>query len=118
MLLGDELARLGLSDAGLSDIEDLVSPIGLWVRNTIIHFGMGFSIYMLSVFRPRTFNSETVVMFYLLFVAVQIIQLWSPGHLLVLVADGFIDTLAVIVGYVTALWITGCDVPAPDGADR
>lgn len=107
--IGHEISRLMMSDASAASVDLLVSKPGLWARNSLIHWAAGFVAYFGKVYFPKTILPLNL--FFFAYVLLQIVQLWSPGALWLLIVDGLCDVLIVTCGYCMAWMIALRDLP-------
>jgi len=98
--LADEFFMLLKSDMSSAAIDQLVTRPGLWIRNTLVHFAMGY--VGCHVWLQSRKSRRVLLCFVAGYCALQIIQLFSPGRLSVLVLDGFFDVFVLNAGWAAA----------------
>jgi len=104
--LETEFATLLHSDLSGAAIDQLVTVTGLFVRNTLLHFFMGSTGYLLLAHgRGRLVRRLLAA-----YVALQVVQMGGGGRFAVVLADGIFDIAVVFAGALAALWITGREV--------
>jgi hypothetical protein len=95
--LVNEFSVLLYSDVSTASLDQLVTRWGLWLRNTLVHLESGFILYFVLLHRPQWRDCLIVAVW--IYLGLQIVQLWSPGNLRLLVLDGVFDIVIAFSGY-------------------
>lgn len=108
-----EIYALLMSDVSSAGVEVLTSKLGLWARNSLIHFSLPF-VTTIAYFHAPSLRAWIKVSA-ALYIALQVAQLWSPGTLSALVLDGIWDVLCAAFGACLAWWLAMRSIPVERG---
>ena len=109
MSLRNEFAMLLNSDLSAAGVDQLTSRFGLWVRNTMIHWGMGFVAFFAGTYFPEARGALAAMI--ACYILLQIVQMFSPGHIGNLLADGVFDVFVLGLGYAMAFTLAMREIP-------
>ncbi len=107
MSLVNEIQMLFVSDVSGADVSDLTSNFGLFVRNTLVHFAIGFVGYVFW-----STHGEWVRRFFTIgfwsYIGAQYLQ-WLNSRSWPVFFDGFFDVFVLFFGALVALYVTAKD---------
>ncbi|WP_418592071.1 hypothetical protein [Ponticoccus sp. (in: a-proteobacteria)] len=89
MSLQGEVWALMMSDVSSASVDMLVSKAGLWVRNTLIHGLAPFFLFHVAFHYP--WSRPYLWIGLALYIALQVVQLWSPGPFGWILMDSIFD---------------------------
>lgn len=100
-----EITRFLLSDVSGRPINELITPHGLWMLNSVGHFFMGSALFLLETFPQGRWAGRVVSLTITLFLALQVIQVFMDGPSMLLVAEGIFHFLVLMAGWAATYWI-------------
>ena len=109
MSLRNEFVMLLHSDLSAAGVDQLTSRFGLWVRNTMIHWGMGFVAFFVGTYFPEARPGVAVAI--AAYALLQVVQMFSPGSFVGLLADGAFDVAILGSGYAMAFALAMRQIP-------
>lgn len=109
MWFPDEIARLLQSDVGGASVDQLTSPFGLWVRNTLIHAGAGFGVYFLHMYVAAV-TAVHVWCVYGAYIGLQLVQVFTAQRPIAAIGDGLLDIVVAFAGFALAWAVATRDV--------
>lgn len=101
------MSSLLYSDVSGAALNVLVSPLKLWVLNTIAHFTMGAASCLAVALRPSLAVWQAWAL--VAFIVLQIIQVGTTDRHVIVFIDGLFDIAAVLFGWIVTLWALGAE---------